>query len=45
MKNIIIGADVSKRTLDCVLHNADKQKMLGANHLKITNDKDGRDEL
>jgi len=45
MKNIIIGADVSKRTLDCVLHDEDKQKMLGANHLKITNDKNGCDEL
>lgn len=45
MKNIIIGADVSKRTLDCVLHDADKQKMLGINHLKIANDKQGCDEL
>lgn len=45
MKNIIIGADVSKRTLDCVLYDADKQKMLGINHLKITNDQQGCDEL
>lgn len=45
MKNIIIGADVSKRTIDCVLHDADKKKMLGVNHLKITNDRQGADEL
>lgn len=45
MKNIIIGADVSKRTIDCVLHDADKKKMFGVNHLKITNDRQGADEL
>lgn len=45
MKNFLIGADVSKRTIDCVLHDADKKKMLGVNHLKITNDRQGADEL
>lgn len=44
MKNFYIGADVSKKTLDLVLYDADKEKMR-ASHIKITNDKKGVDEL
>ena len=44
MKNFHIGADVSKKTLDLVLYNADKEKMR-ASYIKITNDKKGVDEL
>ncbi len=44
MKNFYIGADVSKKTLDCVLYDADKEKMR-ASYIKIANDKNGADEL
>ena len=44
MKNFFIGADVSKKTLDCVLYNADREQMR-ASHIKITNDEIGLDDL
>lgn len=44
MKNFFIGADVSKKTLDCVLYDAEKDKMR-TSYLKISNDKLGCDEL
>ena len=44
MKNFYIGADVSKKTIDCVLHDTDNGKMR-ASHIKINNDKNGLDEL
>ena len=44
MKDFFIGADVSKKTLDCVLYDADKQKMR-ASYVKITNDRSGAENL
>lgn len=44
MKDFFIGADVSKKTLDCVLYDADKQKMR-ASYIKIDNDKSGLEAL
>lgn len=44
MKNFFIGADVSKKTLDCVLYDADRGKMQSS-HVKITNDKNGVEDL
>ena len=44
MKNFFIGADVSKKTLDCVLYDTDNEKMR-ASHIKIYNSKEGLNEL
>lgn len=44
MKKFHIGADVSKKTIDCVLYDADMEKMRSS-YIKISNDKDGLDCL
>lgn len=44
MKNFIIGADVSKKTLDCVLFDTNNEKMR-ASYIKINNNKNGLEEL
>jgi len=44
MKKYFIGADVSKETLDCVLYDDNSLKMKES-HIKITNDREGRDGL
>lgn len=44
MKKYFIGADVSKKTLDCVLYDDNSLKMKES-HIKITNDREGRDWL
>lgn len=41
MKKFYIGADVSIKTLDCVLYDANTEKMTNSNHIKITNDFEG----
>ena len=44
MKNFIIGADVSKKTLDCVLFDTNNEKMR-ASYIKINNNKNGLEDL
>lgn len=44
MKKFFIGADVSKKTLDCVLYDASMEKMRST-HIKISNDSEGCKEL
>lgn len=44
MKNFIIGADVSKKTLDCVLYDTNNEKM-HTSYIKISNNKNGLDNL
>ena len=44
MKNFIIGADVSKKTLDCVLYDTNNEKMC-ASYIKISNNKSGLENL
>lgn len=44
MKKFYIGADVSKKTIDCVFYDANMEKMKSS-YIKISNDKDGRDAL
>lgn len=45
MKKFFVGADVSKKTLDCVLYDANVEKMKTTNYLKINNDKSGCEQL
>ncbi len=42
--DFIIGADVSKKTLDCVLFDTNNEKMR-ASYIKINNNKNGLEEL